>query len=675
MASIKAEAVTFKRIGFSALAVALVLHSFNSTALAATDEIEVYKVGKKVSDYQATDDFSSPEAAYATINRKSADGDGDWRDVSTAKLAERLSSKQAIMTAKPKDIADEFRNATILEVRIFRGTYAQVTAQMKRGLDLRSFELEDGRWLNHGNDVVKTAEDAAEKFSKLVSRRMAVPHRSPVENPEAVLKSHLEYLQKNGVSPKEFILKTLAQHKLVALGEIHHRPLYWELNSEVVRDPRFAKEVGTIYLELPSHAQDLVDQFLAAKELNTEPVMEMLRDNLWTGWPDKAMLDFFVAVWQTNQTLDDSQRIRVVLVDMPRPWKKRIRDGGFEKHRTDRDKLMADNILRDMNASSDTRHAFFIVGYAHIENLTYAADKSPIRNAGVYLRQELGNDMYSIVQHGPVIKNMGGVLGRTCLGLFDQAFAANDHKPIAIELAKGPFGQHRFDMDGDRCEITSGLFSETFDGYIYLGPLEDEIFSPLISGFYTDEFVQELDQRHRLMRGHGLMESLGLTACDGKSFEAWMSNSWGKPRKWKHFLGPVTAWKDGDDWEKCDRERQYRKALEHPELITAEAEELFAALRSINSKEGQFPGFKYQAHHYYDVWIRWVTKRFSESPIKTVELGRVHADAKGRPAIPYTLLLEDGKKLEGVLPFEYEPRGNVWFGCQGLDWHLQSESN
>lgn len=43
----------------------------------------------------------------------------------------------------------------------------------------------------------------------------------------------------------------LRKHRLVILGEIHHRPRYWVFNVALVREEGFPARVGRVYLELP----------------------------------------------------------------------------------------------------------------------------------------------------------------------------------------------------------------------------------------------------------------------------------------------------------------------------------------------------------------------------------------------------------------------------------------
>jgi beta-lactamase regulating signal transducer with metallopeptidase domain len=139
-----------------------------------TKVMQVYEVNKIVNDFP-DDDFSSPEAAYAAINRVSANDDqSGWQKVSVKKLADRLAAekKNGKMNVDA-EWSKVLLNAQILEVRIWKDKYAMVIAKLpqefsskkiKSPIDLRSLEFENGKWLNSGNNRVRTIEEARAMF-------------------------------------------------------------------------------------------------------------------------------------------------------------------------------------------------------------------------------------------------------------------------------------------------------------------------------------------------------------------------------------------------------------------------------------------------------------------------------------------------------------------------------
>ncbi len=647
--------------------------------------LRVYEVNKRVKDFPEKEDLSTPEAAYAVARRLSASGES-FRRISVKSLARRLPPPDAKKKEVKPEVAEGWLNALILEVRIFRGTHAAVIAKLppawRSPFDMRTVDLEAGRWLNVANSRWDSMREAREFFARSCARYVEKPVRPRIDDPDAYLKPFVEFLKNRSEEPKAFVMKTISRHKVVIMGEMHHRPRYWAFNASLVTDGNFPKHVGVIYLELPSNDQQLVNKFLAAEECDTMPVIEMLRDNLWMGWPDQAMLDFFITVWMVNQNLPAEERLRIVLVDMKRPWKDIQKREDWGRYNVDRDAFMAENILEDMKKhSEDKRNALFIVGVGHTAlNLKYF-EGSPWMTAGWHLREALGlENIYAIMQHRCVMTNMGRVDGRLCLGLFDSAFAALDNKHLAFPLDAGPFGKEPFDADPDR--PVSSTFGDGFNAYLYLGPLEHEIFSPLIAGFYTDEFVKELDRRYQMMFGRGLVKGCRLRRLDAESFIGWMG-SWGKPRRrWtSNTLGPLNAWHYGSDWKKTIRDEKHKRALEHPEEIREAARELFEAIRTADYDRDwllkdawqKFPpgAGDYMVHHDAPAWVQWACKTFKENPIVSAELGEVFRDADEYPCIPYKLTLKDGKVLVGDLPFYYDPTLEHWIGREGIDWHLK----
>jgi hypothetical protein len=527
----------------------------------ASLSVRTVTINRKVSDFPTNEDLSTPEAAYATLHRAwAAEGEAAFARLSITELAKHVPSGPA--KPLPAQEAAIWLGAEVLEVTIAYQTNAVILARLPPGtrqpIDLRSFRPEKGRWLNAGNNMrMDTVEEgrreiAVDCAAKEVQALLA--SRPPIASPEEHLRPFVEFLRREAKDPQDFLLQALANHRLVILGEVHHRPRYWAFYSSLVQAAAFAERAGVIYMELPANDQGLVEQFLSATNYDPQPIITTLRDMKagWVlGWPDQPMLDFFKAVRETNQRLPRERRLRVVLTDVDWPWAKMHQpDDYLEYRKLDRDERMAANIARDLrDHAADSRHALFIVGYGHaMVNVNVGG--WPLKSAGWRLCEELGEaNVFAVFPHSPVMGNFAPANGRIALGLFETAFQALTNQPMAFPLDHGPFGEHIYDASLD--DPTKDSFSKGFHAYLYLGPLEDEVFSPLIPGFFDGAFVQEADRRCRILSGKGLVEG-GLKRLDGETIVESLSKDWGQPRAdWSASrLGPLWAWEKGAQWEK-----------------------------------------------------------------------------------------------------------------------------
>ncbi|MGO9199035.1 MAG: hypothetical protein ACLQM8_00650 [Limisphaerales bacterium] len=640
-------------------------------------------------DFPTNEDLSTPEAAYASLTRAwVAEGEAAFSRLSVSELARTMP----FAPTKPMAVkeAEKWLEAEVLEVNVYRETNAVVFAKKNFGgkerVDVRWLAPENGRWLNNRNTVVETLDEARSLFSRQCSIedvKIKLP-RPPIANPQEYLHPFVEFLRRAADDPQRCLLQALADHRVVILGEVHHRPRYWAFNSSLVRDKAFAERAGVIYMELPGNDQPLVEKFLAAPKSDPQPIIEMLRGVVvWVGWPDQAMLDFFKAVWEVNQGLPREQRLRIVLTDVQCPWKDITSRGDFNRLAVDRDQVMAENVLRDLREhSADPRHALFIVGCGHaMVNLTVGGE--PMKSAGWRLREKLGDtNVFAVFPHSPVIANEGGVNGRIALGLFETAFSALANRPMAFPLDHGPFGEQVFDASMD--DVTADTFRNGYQAYLYLGPLDDESVSPLIPGYVTDDFAKELDRRSRLMYGKSLVElEGGPKSLNAEILVQWYKQAWGQPRlEWSaRSLGPLRAWEWGSDWQKklvAARLKDWWP--QDKEVIRQSALRLFQAIRQANyedpgpSQTFPAPDVDYQVYTDYPSWMGWICQHFRTNPIVAVDLGGITMNTNGLPALAYKVTLKNGGKLEGVLPMNYNPRSERWYGVEGLDWHLKTPS-
>ncbi len=671
-----------------------------SIATPGETDVTVYEVDKTVSEFPAERDLSTPEKAYAAVSRALAEGDPNaLRRISVKELADRWLPADAAPESRPSKEQEQLLEARVVEVRVFRDTQAAVIARLpgKRILpdyEVRRLTLEEGQWRSRDRAEAPTLGRARALFAQQrESLEQQMPARPAVSDPNAHLQQFVQFLEEKAEEPKTFVMRALATHKVVVIGEVHHRLRYWLFNAALVTDPNFPHHVGTIYLELPSHAQPLIDGFLASPQCDTAAVIEMLRDNLWMGWPDQAMLYFFQTVWMVNQDLQPEQRLRIVLVDMQRPWSKIEVRPDWKSYEVDRDQFMARNIVRDIQARpDDTRNNLFIVGVGHAPLLAKYLTGWPILTSGWYLRQELDpENVYAILQHRPVMTNMGRVDGRLCLGLFESAFDALDNRPMAFPLDTGPFGKEPYDADPDR--PVGSTFGEGFSAYLYLGPLETEAFSPLIAGFYTEAFVRELDRRHMLMFDQRWAEAYGQGEMTPEAFTTWMGDTWGRPRRdWRpEILGPLDDWHRGGRVQReVARERTERpEDAPHLQDVIGVAREIFHRIQNADydrfvredgswgARPAHFPtAGLYIVQSDYGGFVKWICTHFRDNPIVALELGEVFMETGPVaahwycPTVPYTLTLKDGTVLKGNLSFVYDARMKQWQGIHGLDWHL-----
>jgi hypothetical protein len=121
------------------------------------------------------------------------------------------------------------------------------------------------------------------------------------------------------------IFNAFRTHALVGLGDDHGLALGMDFYAALVRDPRFASEVGNVVVEFGAGGrQDVIDRYVAG---GTVPYTQLR--TVWTdtvGWiPNAGWLGFarFLAtVREVNKGLPQGRRIRVWAGEPPMDWSK-----------------------------------------------------------------------------------------------------------------------------------------------------------------------------------------------------------------------------------------------------------------------------------------------------------------------------------------------------------------
>ncbi|VGO17926.1 hypothetical protein PDESU_06528 [Pontiella desulfatans] len=147
----------------------LVQGAFAAPGSDDADKMVVYEVNRSVADFPMEEDFSTPESAYAAINRVMAKSGNaaDW---------DRVSGKSQKKNQEFSDRGTMWTEAFIREVNVYKGVVARVFAQVRTKdgevkFDQRSVILKDGQWFNQGQDgLVDSLEEARAIFEKKKER-------------------------------------------------------------------------------------------------------------------------------------------------------------------------------------------------------------------------------------------------------------------------------------------------------------------------------------------------------------------------------------------------------------------------------------------------------------------------------------------------------------------------
>ena len=479
---------------------------------ALPSDFKTIPVNKTIGEFSDTFDLSSPLTACISFNYLMIKGQESKMGLASSQRIRAYFSD----SDKPDAAVNEKRRASILntfvnEVIQYKNSVACVISRPSESYySIRYMSHENNQWLNAGEDAGTSLADSREVFLKKAglfydyTKRIPILSRMPAD-----AAPFAKYLKNNGRDPKAFILTALAKHTLVIYGEIHRRQWSWDFCRSVLKDRMFPESAGTVYMEISAHKQNDLDAFLAKETLDPELILGVFREMQSGGWPDKGMYEFLLDVWRLNRTLPAEKRIHVVAVDIPRPFST-FRTAEEQKKYFDtvknRNAFMSETIEKDIRSNRDPRHSLFIVGTGHVYKSSapgFASSTSAMEvpSAGAILSARFPGEVFAVFTHQAIIDNSGRIQGRLRNGAFDEAFALNGDAPVAFEIPSSPFGQEPFDaLPEVSYKTATGTFADNYDGYVFLGPLDDEPSDYTLPELYSDDFVRELSRRAGLDR-------------------------------------------------------------------------------------------------------------------------------------------------------------------------------
>ncbi len=357
-----------------------------------------------------------------------------------------------------------------------------------------------------------------------------------VAQSDAVLK-YARVLKLNGNSPKQFVNDALLKADLLIFDDaIHSAQEPFDFYQELLRDQNFNSKVKFVFIEVFSIAtQPHLDRFMASpiRDRNLlKPVFQ--NDFSGFGWRYETYLALLETVWEVNQKLPDSEKIKIIGVDQPIFWKginSREDYEAFNHSLNARDYFMFLEISSHLTNFTSGKKGIFLTNTRHAYTDLHASDGTLFWNCATFFHQRFPGKTLSIRLHNVSLsiekimnatqKTIEGTDGisykwvKVDNGKWDSAFALNNNKPVAFPLANNSFGKTKYIGNQMLQSRDDQTMSSAYDAIIFLAPQKSLYFSATLDFFYDDDFKKELKRRIEIIYGPDISPFLKQNNCSG----------------------------------------------------------------------------------------------------------------------------------------------------------------
>lgn len=305
-------------------------------------------------------------------------------------------------------------------------------------------------------------------------------------------------------NPIDGIFAAFRDRPLVGIGDIHGLAQGMDFDAALIRDPRFAREVGNIVLEVGGAAQqDTVDRYV-----NGENVPYQQLRKVWTdvvGWVPTVTYSGFVNIYATvrevNKTLPPEKRIKVWLGEPPIDWSQIKTNDDWLPLLKQRDAHPAELIERKILAKN--KKALVIYGGGHL-----GTEPEDLR-AIVEIRHP--HTFFVVIPYS-------GYAEKSCSAKFEKN-TRNWPVPALITPIKGSSLEHKVGLLG--CNIFPPPPNPTpeqqkqidstnrnmldADALLYLGRRNQLKRGPFMFDMYLDlDFRAEMERRNQIIAGKAI---------------------------------------------------------------------------------------------------------------------------------------------------------------------------
>jgi hypothetical protein len=320
------------------------------------------------------------------------------------------------------------------------------------------------------------------------------------------------------------IFEAFQTHPLVGLGETHRRAQEIDFYTALIRDPRFARDVGNVVVEFGGAAhQDIIDRYVAGEDVPYQELRKVWTDTVgWIGVvPSMGYQLFYYQVREVNLTLPPQDRIHVWLGEPPIDWSQIKTHADWVKVVRLRDSHAAELIERQILGHG--KKALVIYGAGHfwplmpgelgkkLEDLDWGTNTLRARidqghpGALFTVRFYTGagdrtciEDFESRVSSAWAVSALVTPLSGSAMA--DNLLRCNQAPPNGLTFPPG-----LSDVEKQQAATFWAQAETHFDALLYVGPRAQLAFAPTLSDYFMDsDYFQEIARHYFLQTGQKL---------------------------------------------------------------------------------------------------------------------------------------------------------------------------
>jgi len=322
------------------------------------------------------------------------------------------------------------------------------------------------------------------------------------------------------VSPAiDGILEVFKTHPLVGIGEHHRIAQELDFYAALVRDPRFAAEVGNVVVEFGGAArQDVIDRYVNGEDVPYSELRKVWTDTV--GWlPVVTAVGypaFFAQVRETNLGLPPDKRIHVWLGEPVIDWDNLKTHADWQALDETRDIKPIEVIEKQI--LTPRKKSLIIYGYGHFMPSVPGSAGEKLKKAGwrdnwgEKIRRDHPGKMFVVLPYG-------GSRDKACAQDVESRMTDWPVPALTMPL-KGsetaaklricnPIKAENFNFppgltDSEKQQVLAfeADAPSYADALLYLGPSSSLTYSPYIPDLYLDQdYGRTIARHHQLQTG------------------------------------------------------------------------------------------------------------------------------------------------------------------------------